>query len=286
MSHDLFTRRSALRAGLVAGTSVLAGCFDGTSPENSSSSDPPATSTISNIAVDGAYLVVDWREDRTVSAANLIGPDGQTFAETDVPAGETTTEIRLLDIDPGVGGYDHYDPGQYELVAVTDDGQDSMAVALEPDLQITDVQQYRDGDSPSDLGKLAVTVENVGTGPTWIYDITYRNAPNPSANDDLVPDPGVPQLELPADPSLALIGPGTQQAFVSTSTPILFSDGGNGSCQIETSITIIAGKATGNALERQVNVAISGGEEPVGLVDDFTCSNISVEFGISSDMDG
>ena len=277
MSPERLTRRAALRAGLLAGASALAGCFDGASPQNSPSPDPPAAAAIRDVAVEGAHLVVDWREDRTVSAANLIGPDGQTFAEADVPAGETTTEIRLLDIDPGVGGYDHYDPGEYELVAVTDDGQDSMAVALEPDLRITDVEQYRDGDSSSDLGKLAVTVENVGTGPTWVYAITYRDAPNDLVNDPLNGDAGIPRLTSPQDQAALLTEPGSRRTYVGDTTPLILADQENQSCSGGAEMTVLAGVADGSTLERDIRLSIGGDVQSAGLDGQYSCSEVSVE---------
>lgn len=269
------SRRRLLQAGVLAGTAALSGCLgDG---ERSTPTGSAGSDDVQELSIDGSDLVVRLREDHAVTRLNLIGPDGERYAGTDVATGETQATIQLLDIQPGVGGYEHYEPGTHELATVTDEGSDSLDVDLVPDLRIVDVQQYRDGSRPSDLGKLAVTVENRGTGPTWVYDVTYQGAPNEQANIDLVSDPGVPQLEKPDTSGDFVVGSDAKQTFVSSTSPIVFREGAEQSCSGEITLNVILGLPEGSPLEADVSASLNGEIQPIGLDDEFTCNRISVE---------
>jgi len=285
MSFDL-SRRGFLRSGLLGGTAVVAGCLGDGSQASPSAPGTETTEPISDVSVDGSDLVVKLIEGHDVTGLNLIGPDGSAFAETEVPVGETTTRIELLDMRPGLGGYDHYEPGVYELVAIGGSGSSRMEVALEPELRITGVEQYRDGEESTDLGKLAVTVENVGTGPTWVYDITYRDSPNYAANADLISDAGIPQLSVPAEPVESILDPQSRRQFVGTTVPLQFDSDTDVSCQGNSTFSVVVGTAAGESLEVRISARIGGERRSVGLLDQFTCSEVAIRETLRGETDG
>ena len=276
MTDVELSRREVLRSGVLGSAAVVAGCLGDGSGSTTTAPGTDSAGPISAVSVDGSDLVVELVENHDVSGVNLIGPDGSAFAETKIPVGETTTRIELLDIRPGVGGYEHYEPGLYELVAVGGSGSSKMEVALEPDLRITAVEQYREGERPADYGKLAVSVENAGTGPTWVYDITYDDAPNFAANNELVSGAGVPQLTVPDNLVEAVIGPQNQRQYVGTTTPLQFGQESGASCEDRTTFSVIVGAPIGNPLEARVSVRMRGESRPVGLVDQYTCTEVEV----------
>jgi len=276
MSFDL-SRRGFLRSGLLGGTAVVAGCLGDGSQASPSAPGTETTEPLSSVFVDGSDLVVELTEDHDVSGLNLIGPDGSAFAETKVPVGETTTRIQLLDIRLGLGAYEHYEPGVYELVAIGGSGSSRMEVALEPDLRITGVEQYRDGEESVDLGKLAVTVENGGTGPTWAYQITYRDAPNRLVNDPLSADPGLPRFTKPESTSDSILQPNSQITYVGDTTPLVLTDQDTQPCSLKSDLTLVVGVADGSKLEKKVSLSYGGSTKTVGLTGEYACSSVSTD---------
>jgi hypothetical protein len=259
------------------GVAGLAGCLGDGGGTGNSPTAIPTDSPITETGFDGTDLVVDLRDDHSVSRVNLIDPEGTLFRGTDVAVGETSVRIKILDIRPGLGGYEHYEPGTYELVAVEGEESSSVTVELEPEIRVVDVKQYREGEFPSDLGKLAVTVENVGTGPTWVYNITYENSPNSNANIPLESDPGVPQIIEPRMPQDLIIAPGAERTFVSNLTPNLFRTNGSRECSGSSTYYIQIGIASGQYLIQNVTASFSGDPIAVGLVGQYTCSDIVLE---------
>lgn len=271
------SRRAFLATGVVTGMSLFAGCLGEAEESPPGPGDPSANSEIRDVRFDGGDMVVELRDGHAVTRVNLIDPDGETYTSVDVPRGETTSRLQLLDIRPGLGGYEHYEPGSYELIAVHGEEATSMDVDLVPDLHIVDIDQYRDGDRNEDLGKLAVTVVNRGTGPTWVYDITTKNAPNQSANDPLVDDPGVPRIDQPETPSELIIQPGSQMTVVGIAVPFLFVDQDLQECSGEYEFTVRLGVATGDLLDRDLSSTVNGEVHSAGLTGQYTCSRITIE---------
>jgi hypothetical protein len=272
------SRRQILTGAGLGITGILAGCGgledDTRDPQ---STEIPTDSPITETGFDGTDLVVSLQDDHSVSRVNLIDPEGSLYRGADVAVGETTVRLKILDIRPGVGGYEHYEPGTYELVAVEGEDSSSVTVELEPDIRVVDVQQYRDGEYASDLGKLAVTVENIGTGPTWVYNITYDNSPNSNANIPLETDPGFPQIIDPRTSGELIIPPGDERTFVSSLTPNLFRTDMTPDCTGSASYSIVLGIASGGNLTQPVNVRFEGDPESIGIVGQHTCTDIDVQ---------
>jgi hypothetical protein len=258
------------------GLAGMAGCADEATSGPSSDTQTGGRSVVQDVAVDAGHLVVRLREDHDVTGVTLIAPDGTLFTEHSVAVGVTTVRLELLDIQPGLGGYDHYEPGEYELVAVRDQESVRVPVDLQPDLRIVSVRQYRDGDRPSDLGKLVVEVENVGTGPTWVHDITYRDAPNWVVNNPLSSDPGILKLTQPTNPTDAILSPNGSSSFVGITTPILFVGDSTPSCSSVSDFSVIIGTAVRRDLEVQIRAMVSGTAQLAGPRE-YTCDEISVQ---------
>jgi hypothetical protein len=272
------SRRQILTGASLGFAGILAGCGgvegDTRDPQ---SPDIPTDSPITETGFEGNDLVVSLRDEHSVSRVNLIDPEGSLYRGTTVAVGETTARIKILDIRPGVGGYEHYEPGRYELVAVEGEESNSVTVELEPDIRVVDVQQYRDGEYASDLGKLAVKVENIGTGPTWVYDITFYGAPNFAADDPLVEFPGLPRLHGYKTDSDILLGPNERITHVSVPEPLLFSDTNDGECGGNASFELILGVATTDTLNIEIFAEIGGTPTSLQYTSLFGCDNISIE---------
>lgn len=273
-----YTRRGLLRVGGLGSLGLVAGCL-GEGDASTSPADPPPNSSFEEIAVDGSDLVAQLRDGHAVSKLNLIGPGGNAIAETEVARGTSAARLQLLDVKPDVGGYEIYEPGTHELVAVTESGSSSIEVELVPDLQINGVEQYRDGDRSSDLGKLAVRIENVGSGPTWVYDITYRGAPNSVVNDELNTNPGLPQLSVPEDPRSLILEPGEQEEFVGDTTPLLFSNQNSQECTGKSQMEVVIGSSVGDNPEIDITISVAGTPKSAGLTGEFTCTSITTQMG-------
>jgi hypothetical protein len=255
----------------------MAGCAGEATSGPSSDTQTGGRSVVQDVAVDAGYLVVRLREDHDVTGVTLIAPDGTLFTEHSVAVGVTTVRLELLDIQPGLGGYDHYEPGEYELVAVRDQESVRVPVDLQPDLRIVSVRQYRDGDRPSDLGKLVVEVENVGTGPTWVHDITYRDAPNWTANDPLTEDPSIPQIEYLSESNQPVIAPDKMFRYLAPTPPLLFSSPDFVGCSGSAEFYLLVGVAEGEQLEQRVVATLDGQKEDLALIDQYACTAVSAE---------
>lgn len=267
---DELSRRRALRAG----AAVLAGAVTGCAGTGAGPPTPDA-SVFHRPTFDGPDLVVALRADHGVARVNLIGPDGSTVAGAAVPTGATTVRLPILRIQPA-SGFAHYEPGGHELVAVLEDRTESVELELRPDLRVTAVEPYRAGARSSAAGRLAVTVENVGTGPTWVYGITYPGAPNPTLTAELGDDPGVTSLVVPERDTDLIVEPGRQVAVVGEDAPLVFVDEDEPACRGTVEFAVVVGTAVGDPLARRIRVALGGAVTPAGLTGEYTCAAATV----------
>ncbi|WP_276248581.1 hypothetical protein [Haladaptatus sp. YSMS36] len=239
-----------------------------------------------SLSFDGPYLVVELAPDHEVTQVNLIDAEGSLYTQSSVATGETRVQLRLLDIKPEGSDYEHYEPGSYTLVADTGSESFSRTLELKPELQIEDIAQYTDVSRPSDLGKLAVTVRNTGSGPTWVHHIVFENAPNVSANDTLGDDPGVVLLERPSEESELVIPPRQTRVFVSSAPALLFSDEENPGCGGEFQFTVLIGQAVGEPMKQDIRATVDGEVTSAGLTGEYTCSKVAVEILGGDDSNG
>jgi hypothetical protein len=176
------------------------------------------------------------------------------------------------------GDFEHYSPGNHEIVLETASGSQSVNVDLTPSLEITDIYQHHGGDSERSLGQVGIEITNTGSGPTWVYDISFEDAPYYSANDGLHGDPGVVLLETPKESEGLIIGPGETQKYLSNDTPLLLKrDGKN--CNGNYDMAVVVGVATGEHLTKQVVAAGNGESTNIPSSDRMVCENMDVRIG-------
>lgn len=145
-------------AGTVLAPAALAGCLG--------SGDGGADDVFVETAVNDLELDVEFAEDSDIREVSLIH-EGELAAEATLSAGETRTSIRLVEYSNGeVQGI--YPPGEHTLVATdADGGEHEHELTIEPASEIVNVGVLEDYPR-----RLAFQIENGGTGPDALVDIT------------------------------------------------------------------------------------------------------------------
>ncbi|WP_436932437.1 twin-arginine translocation signal domain-containing protein [Halosimplex halobium] len=265
------SRRQLLKGGIAVATAGVAGCSSLGPVGNVAS-----TATIQETSISGSALAVEFKEDHDVTKLNLIGPSGSLFRSTEVATGATSAELGLFDYRRGW----HYTPGEHSLVAISDDEEvASKTFPLEPQLEITEVQPYSGGrPTPSNRANLLVTVENTGTGPTWVYYVGYEDALDRDANhiptNDYAKTVPLQNLEKPESKEDVLLEPGVSSELLGTDSPFLLANEDHcDSYTVELSVLVLSGIGT-NARER-LRATLTG--EQISANFASTCSEISVK---------
>ncbi|WP_157972714.1 hypothetical protein [Haloprofundus halophilus] len=171
----------------------------------------------------------------------------------------------------------HYNPGQYRLVAVTPDSDTtSMSLDLTPQLKIVDVRQYLSGrPTPGNRGNVVTTVVNRGTGPTWVFNIVYENAPYDLATTiDASPSLPTANLALPKTEAEVILHPNESQEYMGSVPPFVIPN--SKSCDGWSSETVVVVQAARNSNTKQLVRASHSGEL---LSANFrnSCNEISIE---------
>ena len=262
--RDFESNRSISRRRLLAwsGTAPLAGvagCSGTNNPSTGTespmgSSAPPADSVFQDIRFAGPNLVVMLADGHDVDRLNLISPDGSIFEQTSVARGATQVEMPVVFKTGGT-----YVAGEYELVAVLGESSESRPIELRPDTRIVDVEPEFDDDGNSS-GRLFVTVEISGTGPTWVYNIGFQNAPYRNAPQVIEGD-GVADttFERPEDPSDEFLVPDTEQTFLKRRGVLVIDDNDEVSCSGDSiELTVVVQTPHGN-IEQPIRAQLSGG---------------------------
>ena len=278
------TRRACLRAGGAVGLAALAGCANRPSDGSNRSGEPSgskiAGGPFADLSFDGGELVVALASEHGLSGVNFIAPDGTIFEQVAVATGVQTVRIPILDSQPDGGGYRHYTPGVHELVGVNTEGSEvgSVSVPMQPEIELAGVEQYRSGDRSSNLGSLVVTIENTGTAPTWVYDITYRDAPNFAANVDLRDNPGIALVRTLPDDAGIICPPTAERTYVDVTPPLAIPDEGRMSCTGEFAFSVILGIATRQVVEGRIEATLAGDLTEIGLTSPYVCSRIEIDW--------
>jgi hypothetical protein len=244
---------------------------------------PPADSVFEDIGLSGPNLVVTLSDGHDVERLNLISPDGSTFKQTSVAEGATQVEMQILFKSGG-----SYDSGEYELVAVTGESSDSMPVELNPEIDIVDVKPEFDEDDQNSTGRLFITVENAGSGPTWIYNIGFQNAPYPNAPEVIESD-GVADttFERPQNPDKEFLQPDVERRFLKEQGVLIISDDDSLSCEDDTSELTVVVQTPHGDVEQRIRAQLSGGYH----IDDeaavqHPCKNVEIELLSGGDGNG
>lgn len=260
-------------ASAVSGcTSLPTGGSTSSSPESQSESD-----VFQEISFEGPQMIVELREGHSVERLNLVAPDGSEFSSTEISAGVSTEKIRLLDISPGLNRYEHYEPGEYSLVAAKKDGSvTEVSLSLKPSLRIIELSAAKGPSGPED--RLQVRVENNGTGPTWVYDIAYQNLEN-GQTSKLGELYGLPEAELriPKEAEKAIISPNESRAYVGRESPFLF--GNKAICQGTTlQGTVTVASPVDSEAEQSFEVELQNGArstDPSTQSETYYCNSIT-----------
>ena len=280
MEGALMTPRHSRRAfltGTIAAGIGLAGC--GSSSPVESLRTPTFESIVSGVTVESQEVVLRLSSSE-VTEAVLIGPDGTAFDSQTVETGERTVRFPIIELDVSQGSYSHYTPGTYELVIVADDEEFSQQLPLVPELQITAVEQYRDGEAPVDLSRIAFTIENIGTGPSWVYDVGFEGSPNFTADDELSGYPGIPDLEEPTTEAELLLAPDVEQRYIDGSNP-LSPRTSEYTCQSSIpSFVSRVGVADGSILSAELNPTFGGDSISFGFSDRFVCTEVELNWTV------
>jgi hypothetical protein len=274
------SRRNVLRAFGGVAMVGLAGCSrsqtDPPSPTDGGGGEPG--SVFQSLSFDLGDLVIGLPEDHGVSQISLVGPDGTVFTSVSPDFAATTVRLAVLDIRPGVGRSEHYTPGQHQIVAKIREETERRRLDLEPELSITNMELHREGTPQTDTGRVVFTIRNDGTGPTWIYDIVFENAPNWTVNDSLREPVGIPMNGTSSEDEV-IIPPGEDRSYVSTSVPLIYDDedGAERICNGDVvEFRAIVGTAVGPPLSSEIEVVSGGNPLPHGWLGSI-CSKSTIE---------
>ncbi|WP_135303741.1 hypothetical protein [Haloarcula amylovorans] len=226
----------------------------------------------------GTYDIVLELADENVTHASLIAPDGTAAQSKQIEPGVRTVKFPILRFDPPWGDVKHYTPGTHEVVLVVDETEVTRSVSLVPELRITDISQYRDGETVSDLSKLVFTIENTGTAATWIYDIAFEGAPNFAADGTISDQSAYPDLEFPMTGDELTIAPGASQQYIAHSWPLALPETAPRCEGTEYPFTARLGAADGSILTADLSPQFNGNPSTVGFADDTVCSNVSLSW--------
>jgi hypothetical protein len=205
---------------------------------------------------------------------NLISPDGSIFEQTSVVEGATQVEMPVVFKTGGT-----YAAGECELVAVLGESSESRPIELRPEIQIVDVEPEFDEDDGNSSGRLFVTVENSGTGPTWVYNIGFRNAPYRNAPQVIEGD-GVADttFEQPEDSSEEFLVPDTEQTFLKRRGVLVIDDNDEVSCGGDSvELTVVVQTPHGD-VEQPIQAQLSGGYhiDDQGAIQ-HPCTDVQIE---------
>ncbi|WP_284010428.1 hypothetical protein [Haloarcula pelagica] len=266
--------RRAFLAGVTGSSLALAGCASRDVGEPTS---PSFESVVSDVTVGSRDLVVELSSD-DVTEAVLIGPDGTAFDSQPVEAGVRTVRFQIIEFEPGFNTSSHYTPGLYELVVVIDGTELKKELSIIPDIRLTGVRQYREYDSPADLARIVFTVDNNGTGPTWIYDATFEDAPNYTANDDPIDNASIPYVDLLSSKDKFIVGPGENQSYLNNSKPLAFPEVGHSCERQPRPFRMQIGIADGSTIETVLTPTCGGEKISLDLVDRVVYSRTEIEW--------
>ncbi len=267
-NNSRLDRRTVLRTAAGLSCGAIAGCAGDDSEATTRTpadgdATPPGQDTLERVAVDGTTLVVELTADAEVDWVNLIWPSGELFGRRDVPAG-----VQQVTFELGTS----YDPGEYRLLALQ--GEETVvetSLEIRPELEIRDMGVFRNtpekpwdevyGESETDAlknGEAFVTVENTGTGPEAVVELSFSgDVPNP------IEDPNGSGMH---EKESVKIGPGeTVDAYSGTFPfgPNLSEEGMGCSIAGNTGRVTVAveSKVTGQAITSQFGVEYTGSEK-------------------------
>ena len=225
-----FSRRRLLASGASFAGAVLAGCVGGSGDGTRNNSTSPGSvpvpddSPVADVEVTATDVVVSLEPDNRVSRLNLIAPDGTAFARRTVTAGATTVRIPIIETSRTSFWEGYYRPGVHELVVIAGEDRNQLPIPIEPAVRVRSVEPAYSDTGSTTTGHIEVTLENVGSGPTWVYNIAYEGSPHATANYSLPDDRTWPQLDSPTDVEEIILRAGESKTYVGDIRPLRFED--------------------------------------------------------------
>ncbi|WP_207589902.1 hypothetical protein [Halomontanus rarus] len=212
-SHN-WTRRTVIggiATGLITALSGCTGSSDG---------------VFEDVFVEETALVLEFTSESPVEQVNVIRPDGELFAERELPAGSSRETIEI--------GTD-YQPGEYEILGL-EDGEERAreSIVIEPDVQITDLRlgrnhpeaMYEDASDRVAQSEVIVILENNGTGYEQVTKLSFTgDVPRPTSDDHGGSGIYDTNSDVRSDADSILISPGEEVTIYSSSRPFLLIDG-------------------------------------------------------------
>jgi len=205
------TSRRRVLAAIGAGLAGTAGAIGAASAATDRGDARAQSSELGSVAVDGSSLVVE-ASGESIETVDLYGPYGQRVASEPIGSAETGATFDLLTEDGAGDGFAGYDPGTHRVVAYTDDEERAAesSVPIEPRLELVSV-------TPTDDDRqLAVTLRNVGTGPTAVERVSYPVGPFDRVDDEYTTTPRTYDLSAGLVPAGATATVSTKPFELST----------------------------------------------------------------------
>lgn len=282
-SNQRISRRRLLGAVGATGVVGLAGCSNAPTGSTPTGTAPKSGQPIRETSFEGESLVVQLADDHEVSRLNLIDPNDELFTQASVAQGQTTVRLQILDMGNYGTNAEHYPPGEYELLAIGEGESSSITLSLQPELNILKISQFANPESDYDYGKLTVEVRNIGTGPTWVNEISYESAPNFAANNPLQEDTGQIFLYRPKTAQDSIIQPKSTLAYTGATDPVVFGDS-EGCDDGVFDMVVLVSTATSGVLRQRIRLYTSAPSNSVSTTSEYTCESIEVELvGDSTD---
>lgn len=185
--------------------SGVSGALAGCGTVTSSGADP-----FEEVTVDGTSLAVTLASRPRVDEIELRSPDGTPFVRRRLDQETNRATLPLIETSY-TATPEHYRVGENTLVARRDgDRVGQRTVPLDPEVSVTDIRLADEaGFNPT------VTVENSGTGPTFLTYLGFDNVPNPTP-------PAAETTGLPEERGVGVPLPLTSEDVRSGSMPFAF----------------------------------------------------------------
>jgi hypothetical protein len=144
-------------------------------------------------------------------------------------------------------------------------------------LRIREIAQDQLSSGLGSSAHLAVRIANLGTAPTWVYDIACSNLPQSGTADGISEHRHISYLKRPAKIENSLIYPGEERLYVELHPSLLLNEGYERTCGGAVESTMRIGTGAGSPIEVPLRVHLDGNAVSVGSLDDFVCSDITIE---------
>lgn len=258
------SRRRYLLGGVIGITIGLSGCLEWFPLGSDSDSN---SSVISDTEFSQTDLTVTLVEDSEATSVDLIDPAGSSIVSQVISPGQTKASLPLIDDDD-----QPLSPGTYQIV-VGQEGEtiDKQSIDLAASWELTDVQSHEDpmaGDVPTDL---AMTVNNTGTLPLKLMNLSIDGVPSPT--DESPTRINAEAIELEKQ---QLIGMDQSAAFHTEKRPFEHDRSAKSPCGTTEQATLSLTIEPTETQQFDASISYGGNQVETSLMTKF-CKNVSIE---------